>query len=278
MGEYQERIAICHEVADWILKKIQEKKSMENKTTKRRKPLILVVMAALLAVIFAMAGTTFAKYVSSATIQTQTATVAKWGYVINTDTSNLWGTDYVYKDTASQVTDGTGITIKSSSENKVVAPGSKGSLTVKVSGEAEVLSAVTVSTTAATPIALTKTAKGETVSYEPIQWTVSGTAVVGTGDSANDLLANKTLTNLSLSELKTLLDGLTASNIAPGTTVAIDLTIGWEWAYSTDGNDQNDTDLGALIAGSTAKGSAEGTTAMSFGLSVQVEQLAAQVV
>jgi hypothetical protein len=264
-----------HGIANWVREKIYRRKKMENKTTKKRKPFILVAMAALLAVIFAMAGTTFAKYISTASVATTSATVAKWGYVVSTNADDLWGTKYTYQTDASKVVTGTtaGVTIVSSSTDNVVAPGSTGSITLSIKGSAEVLSAITV-TAEGTPIQLTQQANADsalTTAYEPIVWSIALN-----GDSTGKIGDTDAITaqdNLTMAQLVTALEGISKTNIAANTTVDINVTISWAWPFSTTGHDQDDTDLAALIANSDAKGNAAGTTKMSFELGVEVVQL-----
>ena len=49
---------------------------------KKRSLFIVVAMVLLLAVVLGMGGTTFAKYITSKDVPVESATVAKWGYVI----------------------------------------------------------------------------------------------------------------------------------------------------------------------------------------------------
>lgn len=198
---------------------------------------------------------TFAKYVTEGSAS-DTARVAKWG-VGFTASTELFAKSY--KDVA--VTDAT-MTVKSSDENKVVAPGTTGTgLGIKTTGTPEVSYNVTLkldSTTAKT-VYLKKDANADKTAlnpaYEPVKFSVyNGTT--------------KLKENLTLSDLKTLFDGskvvysydvytgkyklgtdLVASD--DGSSTAPDIKVTWAWAFdgASGANDAKDTLLGNLAVG-----------------------------
>ena len=245
---------------------------MKNK----RSLFIVIAMVLLLAVVLGMGGTTFAKYTTTKSAPTETATVAQWGFVVTASAADLFGEKYdntgAISDTGAAVVSVNATADPADADVNVVAPGTKGEMTFSVNGTSEVLSKLTVDATTSKVIALTKDIDGTAVDYEPLKWTVTGNATIGT----TDLLDGKTLTNLSIDDLCTLLDELSTASIAANTAVDIDLTVSWAWAFEVDA-DTNvyETALGALIAGTTEAGSAAGTTAVDFGLTVTIEQIQA---
>ena len=83
-------------------------------------------------------GYTLSKYVTGSS-KTGTAQVAKWGYIIKVDGSNLFGKNYKFDGVASKVTvDTDGLTVKESGYYNVIAPGTTGSMTFMIKGQAEV--------------------------------------------------------------------------------------------------------------------------------------------
>lgn len=79
-------------------------------------------------------GYTLSKYVTGSS-KTGTA----WGYIIKVDGSNLFGKNYKFDGVASKVTvDTDGLTVKASGNYNVIAPGTTGSMTFMIKGQAEV--------------------------------------------------------------------------------------------------------------------------------------------
>ena len=113
---------------------------MKNK--KGKKLVVLGAMAALLTLIGVSGSQTYAKYIESTTVKSTQATVAKWGFVQNTETGKLFGEDYgLDSGTLSSIeaVSGTNITISSvTADSNVVAPGSTGYMTYSIDGLAEV--------------------------------------------------------------------------------------------------------------------------------------------
>lgn len=240
----------------------------------KKRALVLVAMVVLLAVVLGMGGTTFAKYITVEQVPTQQATVAKWGYVVTTNTNNLFGTKY--KGTGLATVNDSGTSVVAGGTSKVVAPGTTGSFDIDINGEAEVLSKLTIkfANDGKQAIALTKDVEGATVAYEPIVWTVVGTATVGSVSILPTGHTNDTKYNMA--GLVELMEKLSQASIAANTTVAIDLTVTWTWAFYTDDTKDNyDTALGYLIAGSEEKGEAAGQTTMKLEFNITLEQIQA---
>lgn len=215
---------------------------MKNK--KGKKLVVLGAMAALLTLIGVSGSQTYAKYVETTTVPSQSATVAKWGYVVSTEAQDLFGKDYKVEGVNDSLAElnvtanGSYTTVKAfnNNQNNIVAPGTKGSMTVDVDGAAEV------------DAQLTFTHLDNSISeihldtYYPLVWSYTITGVPG-GDLSSDA-------NAQTKTLASVLDEL--ANVAivfdAGSTVDLQLTLSWEWAFS-NGHDVEDTKLAILSNG-----------------------------
>lgn len=115
----------------------------QQKTERKnnRKTAVIVALLLALVALLCFGGYTFSKYVTSGK-GSGTASVAKWGYTANVDTTKLFGEEYKYDaaKTAS-IVNGTGanLTVKADTAGRnLVAPGTTGSMTFKIGGKAEV--------------------------------------------------------------------------------------------------------------------------------------------
>lgn len=200
-------------------------KKKENKTMK--KVLTVSALALLLGLVGYTGGSTFAKYISQTKVPSTSATVAKWGYVVNSDASKLWGDDYKFDTDASVVTEETsGLTVADSADDSVVAPGTKGEVSLNVKGQPEVLSKIDVTSTIA-DIYLDDDADAENGRYYPVKWSISGTATI---NDVDQLPADKT--DLTGAEMAELLANLSATNIPANVKVNYELKISWSWAFN----------------------------------------------
>lgn len=229
---------------------------MKNK--KGKKLVVLGAMAALLTLIGVSGSQTYAKYVESTKVNVEQATVAKWGYVVTPNVDNLWGAKYgeVDSNLAKVVDSSEGLVVSASASR--VAPGTKGSMTISVSGRPEVDSAFTFDYANLTEVHL-----GEV--YYPMEWEIAIDDVAGTitASDTNDLLAAK-----ADKKLETILDVLDGTEIYfdANTEVEFVITLSWSWAFQgvadskvetlADGDgdatytgDQADTILGVLAQG-----------------------------
>lgn len=199
---------------------------------------------------------TYAKYVTSTT-GSDTARVAKFGVVITADGS-LFDTTYKKVEDGNGPgknaadTDKTALTVTSS--DKVVAPGTKNDegLVFNITGTPEVDVIVSVRLNEKDEIFLaaldglpdmttgiTTDTFDNTSAYYPLRFTLK-----------QSTKATPILNGGTLSELETALADFAAIRCNAGTNLATEigsLTLTWEWAY--DGNDQQDTLLGDLAAG-----------------------------
>jgi hypothetical protein len=254
----------------------------ENKTNNKKKGILIVaLLLALIIAIFAMAGTTFAKYVTSTSVQTNSATVAKWGYVVSADATDLFSSKYDAKTTNDKTyaeKGDNGVAISSSAN--VVAPGAKGEMTFSVEGQAEVLSKLTIAvdTTTLSNISLTKAAVGEegkegyvaAEDYYPITWTLTKVDTKNTGDDYN---WTKTFTKLA--DVATQLNS-ESKTIDVGTEINQNYTLSWVWEFDNTSTNKNanlyDTNLGLIADGKTVDGYTANYT-VAFNLNITVEQI-----
>lgn len=190
-----------------------------------------------------MTAGTFAKYTAKSEA-TATARVAKFGVDIEVNAETLFGEKYKSAGEVASDTD-TGITVSAS--EMVVAPGTKGSMTFTVSGNAETKVAVTAAMENIQEVKLTtgtykdtNTQKEVTLAadYYPVVWKLSkagGTALVE--GKLSDIEGYFTSFSKEINANENLADQF-------GT-----YTLSWEW--KVDANDSADTLLGMLSADPT---------------------------
>ena len=250
-----------------------------------RKSIFVIALLLLLVAVIGFGGYTLSKYVTKKS-ETGSASVAKWGYEIKTDASNLFGKDYKFATNNSTVTnDTTGLTVSANNTDRTnrVAPGTTGFMTFEVKGKAEVLSQIKISIadTNFSDVVLNYTKGDDTTvqTYAPVKWTLKK--------------GEETLVNGStLTDVKKALAGLykttEGKDVATAVNTNIDdkYTLSWVWAFETGADDDQkaennelDTLLG-MIANDptvTANGNykkAEGTsTEIKFTLDISVVQL-----
>lgn len=220
---------------------------MKNK--KGKKLVVLGAMAALLTLIGVSGSQTYAKYVESKEVVGQTATVAKWGFVQNVNVTNLFGTQYVEEtDNVSVVNEATGATHisvkKVTSDGDIVAPGTKGSMSITIEGMAEVDFTLAFSDPEIYDIVL---CDGSGVNYSPLVWTLTGK--INDVDLANpvDDLTGKTITSLA-GCLEQFVDA--SYHFEAGTELDVEINLSWAWAFEGQ-NDEYDTILGILASKNT---------------------------
>ena len=219
---------------------------------KQKRTATIASMAALLAVVLGMGGQTFAKYVSTKHMDTGVATVAKWGLAATLDAREFFGTKY--DSVNHKVTTGdSNISVKGT--NAVVAPGTKGSLTITLGGTAEVDAKVSVDVDNAnleTALKLPSLKYGSTA-YYPINWTVGGT-------TAN-----------TPAELCAALESLTATYEVESNSYSSTFTVAWEWPfYVSDANDKLDTILASNATGDVTIGEIDYTVNTSLDIAFDV--------
>ncbi|MCI9031928.1 MAG: hypothetical protein HFK09_05350 [Clostridia bacterium] len=265
----------------------------EKKTRGNKKILVVLAMLFLLVAIFAIGGYTFAKYISSQSTGTQQATVAKWGYVVTVDTTNLFGDKYEADTNNVSTVTATGTTLSIAAKtagNKVVAPSGKGSMTITITGMAEVAAQLTYtadSSVTTSDIKLTRAESGTVgddayvapVDYRPVKWSITkGTDAIQYTDAADSNKKDATATTLE-NCLKALSEQCGNVLEANDETYkdGVTFTLSWEWAFHTDdASDKFDTILGYAAEGKTGD-ILEGCTAVTnieFGFSIGIAQIA----
>ena len=168
-----------------------------------------------------MGAMTYARYISTGTHADQ-ATAAKWGFVVNVDTSKLFSTDYVQDGDYSKPTaNDAGVAINAA--NQSLAPGSTGSLTVSVSGSAEVLAELVIS------LYVTKNIHLDT--YYPVKWSLA------TQTGSNTPVAVDGATGLALDAFQAKLATLSRT-INAGDSLDVKYVISWAWDFNGDNSDE----------------------------------------
>ncbi len=196
---------------------------------------IVALLAVLCMITSAFVGSTLAKYTTEGK-GTDSARVAKFGVVVNATSDSAFKTEYA-SDTAAY----TDLTVKSDTTDKLVAPGTTGTLTdVKLTGTPEV--AVNVTYTA--DLSLTDWTTDGTTEYCPLVITVEGTeytceSTVSAFESAVEAAINGCSKDYAVNT-----DLSNIGNDAP--------SVSWKWAI--DGDNVKDTALGDRAAAGNAAG------------------------
>lgn len=194
-------------------------------------------------------GATLAKYTTAKDTQ-DSARVAKWGVRISAAANSAFKTEYDKDDDS--YTKGA-VTVKSSSTDKVVAPGTSDSAAqFSISGTPEVAVRLSFAMTVVNEVKLTAgtytNTDGATVTlgsdYNPIKWTLkkNDTHVEGADTNVEGAV------NLTLAEMATFLSTYHV-DYAPNTDLSATVpTYKLYWAWAFDGNDKADSILGDLAA------------------------------
>lgn len=225
-------------------------------------------IAALLLVLTMMTscfvGGTFAKYVTEGKKAQETARVAHWGVTIDVSADDAFAKTYEdeYTDVVAD------ITVSSSNDDEVVAPGTNGTLfTMNVKGTPEVDTKVTTTAN----LELVGWTLADDSFYCPIVFTIDG----------NEYAWENTYTSLDDFE-KDIEDAITnamGTQYQANDTLDTDLEISWRWDFENGenadeiaANDAKDTYLGDCAAGLYAD---EGKTAstISLEMSIKIEQV-----
>lgn len=244
--------------------------------TKNKKLFMVVAVVLMVALVAAMGTITYSRYISTAGIPTQQATAAKWGLALNANVSNFLSSDYTGTGTATPVTAGTGVAVKAA--NITVAPGTTGSMTITVSGTAEVRAQFTLSI-AAGYTEISATPDGGSA-YKPVKWTLTKKV----GDAAAETLVNASENLADIVTKMTTESAVIEANAACNTIY----TLSWAWALETGAdadekaaNNKHDTAIGmyAKEANLANVNTATGNTytdikpSFSFNLSATIQQI-----
>lgn len=210
-----------------------------------RKSIFVIGLLLLLVAVIGFGGYTLSKYVTEKNASGK-ASVAKWGFTVSADATNLLGKEYKYNGASSTVNGDQGITVKAkTSEGNIVAPGTTGSMTFTIAGSAEVKAKVEIAFTANKDVVLEYKKGGTAGTYNPVKWTLK--------KGEDILVENSTLAAIADELNKAVYD----ETINPGAsyTNAGTYTIEWVWAFDdTTANpdaDKLDTLLGWTASGAT---------------------------
>lgn len=229
------------------------------KKENKKKVVTLSAMAALLAVVLGMGGKTYAKYFSEKSYTAETATVAKWGFVINVNAENLFPGSHVDKSTVTDAVIEDGNVVVNADGKNVVYPGTTGSVSFSVTGTAEVKSKLTVTVADGyKEVSLTK--GGNT--YYPMKWTLTNGS-------------NKVVEDKQLSDVVDALNNINET-VNANTSFTANYSLSWNWAFEQS-KDEEDSVLGLLAAGKTSDPRVSGYTYnldVAFGFTIRVEQAA----
>lgn len=212
-------------------------------------------------------GSTFAKYVSENQGE-DSARVAKWGVEV-TVTGDGFKTEYGKDDYKSNVD---GNTVISSTEEKVVAPGTKGTFGgVKITGTPEV--AVKVVTTATVDLSGWNVASGGEF-YCPLVFTVGNTTINGLDYSSSTAGGESSFENA----IKTAIQEATTKQLEAGTDlseVGKNITYSWEWPFegSTGTAARQDDKLDTILGDNAADDDTGNDPTISITVNTKVTQI-----
>lgn len=181
-----------------------------------------------------LVGTTFAKYVTSE-VGADRARVSRWGVVITATDRSSFRTEYAIDDLNGGDPDT--VTVKSSSEQNVVAPGTKDAegIVFAITGTPEVATKVDIQLTVDSDIFIDE--------YYPVVFTLTQTSSA-TGEVAEPIVGN----------LNTIKEAIEAwandAYFAPNTNLDAQFKLTWEWKFENEELNEMDTLLGQLTNGS----------------------------
>ena len=202
---------------------------MENNNAKNmkkfRKPLVIVAMVLMVALVCGMGAMTYSKYISSAEQNDVTATAAQWGIVITANADDLFATDYSDDNADTYATKvANGVAVNAAASGDIVAPGTTGSMTISVDGVTEVRARLVIDLNFESHIYYE--------SYYPIEWALTKTA-----PTESDWKPYQNISDVGI-------------DIEAGTTVNEDYIFSWRWKFESS-HDKEDTIIGAYAAGKT---------------------------
>lgn len=250
----------------------------QNTKKDNRKSIFVIALLLLLVAVIGFGGYTMSKYISSKKEEGK-ANVAKWGFTVSTDTTKLFGKNYVAGVVSNTTADAATLSAKATGEYNVVAPGHSGSMTFTIAGSAEVKAKLSISVQKGYDDIVLKFKKGtkDGEDYYPVKWTLTKK---GKGDADATTLVN----GGHLSDIENALK-ITATYNAGDKAIEDVYTLSWAWAFDDTANlaDANalDTLLGWTASGTTIPTDygftvKDGTkTSIAFTLNISVEQVMA---
>ena len=217
-------------------------------------------------------STTFAKYVTS-NEALDTARVAKWGVEISVTGKDAFKDTYATDNESSKAAIANSVIgLDGSNKADVVAPGTKGTLSViKITGTPEVAVDLDFVVTNATDTDTDSAIDVYVDGYYPIKYTLIKTVEGATPENKTLVLDGK------LSDIETELEE-ESKEVVPNTVLNVTYTITWKWDHYVDAaTDAKDTLLGNIAAGiakqGTGKDYLDASTVVSFQISVTATQI-----
>ena len=201
--------------------------TQEKRNNNGRRFRLCLILLALAFLTFSLAMGTMARYSTSGGSGKQSARVAKFGVTITATDDSSFKTEYT-------TTDGNTITVKSSTGDKIVAPGTNdGGISFSIKGNPEVKTRVSVGITVDEDIFYRYSDTKEP--YRPVIFTLKhGGAVIAQG---------------SLTDIEAAIDQHTYDYEA-NERIDTTYTLSWNWPYHVDAeSDYHDTILGDIAAG-----------------------------
>lgn len=219
---------------------------------------IVAIMLVLILAIGATAGTTLARYISSASIDTQTATVAKWGYTLTGSTEGLFSAAYNNGEkktwTSAVATDASIDVLGSSANDTLVAPGTGAKATLfSIQGSSQVAAEFKIDVTSFATVLLTNGSGDGKVNYRPIVWKVNGVTMTVTNASDFAKLIAKGIKAKVADATVGVKDAVVYVQLPANTSLLnnkLEIVVEWEWVLGDESADtQNniyDTLLGRI--------------------------------
>lgn len=229
----------------------------KSERKKNKKTAVIVALLLALIALLCFGGYTFSKYVTSGS-GTGTAQVAKWGYTIEVNGDNLFGNKYKFDGVASKATaEENNLTVKASGDYNVIAPGTTGSMTFNVTGQAEVKALVSMFITEAVHnegikdiVLKVQKAGGNEIVYNPVKWTLKKKTKTQPDMIALPGMKETTLHNVA-GAFHDMIYNSASSVKNPGDVLEeTTYELVWEWPYEGTGTfegvtaDELDTILG----------------------------------
>ncbi len=194
---------------------------------KKKMTILAVLVAAVVITGYSVAGT-YAKYTEEFSSETSTANVAKWAFTINdTDTKSNkeFKLDLFANATNTSLTTEAAQNNSEGEQPKIIAPGSKGSATIKVQNNSEVKA----------KLAIDLSSDSGTATGIPLEYKVK------VGENYVSLDDAKDLSTADWSEfLSSHGESLSLNNNSSDVTI----TIEWEWPEDDKNDGKTDTPIG----------------------------------
>ena len=232
----------------------------------KKNTMMRVASALLVAVLMttcAISGT-FAKY-TTADDATDKARVAKWGVEVTAFDNSSFKTEYTNTEDT--------VTVKSSTEDKLVAPGTEDAegVTFTISGTPEVATKATVEMTIMNDVFLKYTEDEEEKTYTPVVFTLSVKDANG-GYSNYTEVASGTLADIEkFLEQTYTTNGVV--NFGVNEVLDAEYKLTWAWEFES-GKDALDTQLGDIAADTTAKQVTDDySTKIEYTIKITIEQV-----